>query len=122
FMQVVIPYQNHEWQNLHAIAKAWVTSQPNVADAWFFLGVADLELDRLPLAKSEFEKALSLNPKNLDVLIKQSQIALKEVDLDRLDKLNASIAALDTYASEELTKKIATLKQTHPIKDGIPNR
>jgi serine protease Do len=122
FMQVVIPYQNHEWQNLHAIAKAWVTSQPNVADAWFFLGVADLELDRLPLAKSEFEKALSLNPKNLDVLIKQSQIALKEVDLDRLDKLNASIAALDTYASEELTKKIAMLKQTHPIKDGTPNR
>ncbi len=122
FMQVVIPYQNHEWQNLHAIAKAWVTSQPNVADAWFFLGVADLELDRLPLAKSEFEKALSLNPKNLDVLIKQSQIALKEVDLDRLDKLNASIAALDTYASEELTKKIAMLKQTHPIKDGAPNR
>jgi tetratricopeptide (TPR) repeat protein len=121
-MQVVIPYQNHDWKNLHAISKAWTISQPNTADAWFFLGVADFELDHLPIAKTELEKALSLNPKNLDVLIKQSEIAFKEVDLDRLDKLNASIAALDSYAAEELAKKITMLKQTKQTKDGTPNK
>ena len=68
------------------------------------------------------EKSLNLNPKNLDVLIKQSQIALKEVDLDRLDKINASIAAIDTYAAEELSKKITMLKQTKQTKDGTPNK
>ena len=122
FMQVVIPYQNHDWKNLHAISKAWTISQPNTADAWFFLGVADFELDHLPIAKTELEKALSLNPKNLDVLIKQSEIAFKEVDLDRLDKLNASIAALDSYAAEELSKKIMMLKQKKQSKDGTPNK
>ena len=122
FMQVVIPYQNHDWQNLHTIAKAWASSQPNTADAWFFLGVADYELDRLSIAKTELQKALNLNPKNLDVLIKQSQIALKEVDLDRLDKINASIAAIDTYAAEELSKKITMLKQTKQTKDDTPNK
>lgn len=114
FMQVVIPYQNHEWKNLHTIAEGWTKKEPNVADAWYFLAVSDLGLSNSDMAKTEFEKALSINPKNLDVFLKQSEIALKEGDIERLNQLKASIERLDSYASEELGKKIATLKLSKP--------
>lgn len=114
FMQVVIPYQNHEWKNLHTIAEGWTKSEPNVADAWYFLAVSDWGLSNSDMAKTEFEKALSINPKHLDVFLKQSEIALKEGNIERLDQLKASIEPLDSYASEELGKKIATLKLNKP--------
>lgn len=122
FMQVVIPYQNHEWQKLQTIAESWVNSQPKTSDAWYFSGVADYELNQLAKAKAEFGKALSLNPKNLDALIKQSQIALKEADFEQLDKLNSSIQAIDNEASQELAKKITLLKQTTQLNGEAPNR
>ena len=114
FMQVVIPYQNHEWKNLHTIAEAWTKSEPNVADAWYFLGVSDWGLDNSDSAKTEFKKALSINPKHLDVFLKQSEIALKEGDIERLNQLKSSIEALDSYVAEELGKKIDMLKLNNP--------
>lgn len=110
FMQVVIPYQNQDWDSLHAVAEKWTKNEPKVADAWYFLAVSDWGLNNPAKAKTEFEKALSINPKHLDVFLKQSEIALKEVDIERLNQLKASIEKLDSYASEELGKKIAAVK------------
>ena len=114
FMQVVIPYQNHEWKNLHTIAEAWTKSEPNVADSWYFLGVSDWGLGNGDSAKTEFEKALSINPKHLDVFLKQSEIALKEGNIERLNQLKSSIDPLDSYVAEELGKKIAKVKLNNP--------
>ncbi len=111
FMQVVIPYQNHEWQNLAQIALAWRDSEPNSSDAWYFLGVSALGLNQLMEAKTDFAKALNLNPRHLDVLMKTAEIAFKEKDIARLDQLKASIEPLDHYASDELSLKISALKQ-----------
>lgn len=122
FMQVVIPYQNHEWQNLHAIAEAWIKSEPKSADAWYFLAVSDWGLSKTSIAKTEFEKALSFNPQHLDVFLRQSEIALKEMDFERLDKIKTSIEALNSNASEELNIKISALKQTRQLKDDTPNK
>ncbi len=122
FMQVVIPYQNHDWKNLRTIAEAWTKSEPTVADAWYFLGVADLGLSNETGAKTELEKALSINPKHLDVFKRQSEIALKHGDFERLNNLKVSIEALDSYASEELSTKINALKQTQFIKDEVSNK
>ena len=114
FMQVVIPYQNHEWKNLHAIAEDWTKTEPNVADAWYFLGVSDWGLNNSDIAKTELQKALSINPKHLDVFLKQSEIALKEGDIESLNQLKASIENLDSYVAEELGKKITILKLNKP--------
>jgi len=110
FMQVVIPYQNHEWPTLHATAENWTKSEPQVADAWYFLAVSDWGLGNADSAKKEFGEALSINPKHLDAMLKAAEIALKEGDVDRLNALKASIEPLDSDASEALTKKIASLK------------
>ena len=111
FMQVVIPYQNHEWQTLARIAQGWRESESDSSDAWYFLGVSELGLNNISQAKIDFAKALSLNPRHLDVLMKAAEIALSEKDIARLDQLKASIEPLDHYASDELSLKISALKQ-----------
>ncbi len=111
FMQVVIPYQNHEWQNLARIAQSWRDSESDSSDAWYFLGVSELGLNNINAAKIDFTKALSLNPRHLDVLMKVAEIALNEKDIARLDQLKVSIEPLDHYASDELSLKISALKQ-----------
>jgi hypothetical protein len=115
FMQVVIPYQNKDWTTLHAVAQAWTISQPEAADAWYYLGVADYGLNHAPLAKTELNKALNLNPQHLEVFMQQAKIALEEADFTALDKLTQRIAELDAYESEALASKIVALKQTKAL-------
>ena len=115
FMQVVIPYQNKDWATLHAVALAWTISQPEAADAWYYLGVADYGLNHGPLAKSELNKALNLNPQHLEVFMQQAKIALEEADFTALDKLTQRIAELDAYESEALATKIVALKQAKAV-------
>ena len=115
FMQVVIPYQNKDWTTLHAVAQAWTISQPEAADAWYYLGVADYGLNHAPLAKTELNKALNLNPQHLEVFMQQAKIALEEADFTALDKLTQRIAELDAYESEALANKIVALKQAKAV-------
>jgi hypothetical protein len=115
FMQVVIPYQNKDWSTLHSIAEAWTKNQPDAADAWYYLGVADYGLNQAPLAKRELDKALSLNPQHLEVFMQQSQIALQEADFAALEKLTPRINSLDPYAAELLASNIVALKQAKAL-------
>ncbi|MFM2396615.1 MAG: hypothetical protein RLZZ434_1197, partial [Pseudomonadota bacterium] len=79
------------------------------------LGVADYGLNHAPLAKSELDKALQLNPQHLEVFMQQAQMALQEADFAALDKLTPRIAILDPYAAELLSEKMAALKQTKAL-------
>jgi serine protease Do len=112
FMQVVIPYQNHDWKNLRTIAEAWTKNEPSAADAWFFLGVSEYGVGNKAAAKVDLDKTLIENPKHLDAFKLQSEIALKEGDFERLNKLKASIEELDSYSSEELAIRIKALKDS----------
>ncbi|MCE9633075.1 MAG: trypsin-like peptidase domain-containing protein, partial [Methylophilales bacterium] len=40
FMRVVIPLQNEEWAELERIAKLWIEREPNNAEGWYYLGLA----------------------------------------------------------------------------------
>ncbi len=41
FMKVVHPYLTEDWPGLYAVAKAWVTQEPNNNEAWFYLAAAE---------------------------------------------------------------------------------
>lgn len=122
FMQVVIPYQNGDWKTLHQTAEAWTKSEPKTSDAWYFLGVADLKLNNVSSAKVAFDQALTLNSRHLDVLMRQSDMALSEANFDRLIQLVTSIKAFDSYAAEELSLKISALKQNKTSISGASSK
>jgi serine protease Do len=61
FMQVLLPYQSKDWGALMGIAKAWVASQPDAAEPWAYLAIAELESNALADAEVHALKALALS-------------------------------------------------------------
>ncbi len=110
FMQVVVPYQNKQWLALKAIASKWMSAEPKSIDALYFLGLAQEGMHENTAAKVSFEKAYSLNTRDLDVMLALSRIAYAEHDLHKLESLQVPIAALDVQAGEKITQQIQTLK------------
>lgn len=111
FMQVVIPYQNEDWVNLKPLAERWVQQEPNVADAWYFLGVAEEGLQHMQAAKVALEKAKLLNARDLDALVALSRIALFEHDLPSLEQLLPAVNDINPEEANKLAQKIHQLKQ-----------
>ena len=110
FMQVVIPYQNHDWNSLQKIATQWITTEPNSSDGWYFLGIAENELKLNSESKLHLNRSTSLNPRNLDALLLLSKIALSEHDLISLVPIKASIELIDENEASQLSEKIALIK------------
>jgi hypothetical protein len=110
FMQVVIPYQNHEWSQLKAIASAWTESEPKSADSWYFLGLAEAGRQDVVLAKQHFNQAQMLNARHLDALVALSKIAYSESDLKTLEKFEARINQLNEEQGHIVRDEIVSLK------------
>lgn len=111
FMQVVIPYQNQEWPQLRDIAQAWTEKEPDSADAWYFLGVAEEGLKQAEAAKLDLQHASQLNPRDLDALLALSRLALARKDVAALEQLQVSVRALNAEQGAALEEKIVSLKQ-----------
>jgi serine protease Do len=110
FMQVVIPYQNKEWDTLKKIAHAWTLQEPKSSDAWYFLGLAEVGINELALAKEDLSKAQVLNTRHLDAMLALSNIAYMQKDLAALESLKLKIDPLDQEQGELIQLKIAEIK------------
>jgi len=110
FMQVVIPFQNEEWQDLKNIASKWVKKEPLSADAWFYLGVAEEGDGDVVNAKTHLEKATQLNARDLEAMVALSRIAYSEKDVSVLEKLEAPVSALSEQEGTAINKMISQLK------------
>ena len=88
FMQVVQPAVTHDWQTLRTIAAEWVSAEPNSAEPWFYLAMAEFETNAYGDAEAHFNQALALNQghsQSIEYLKKMSQktasTALKQLAL-----------------------------------------
>jgi serine protease Do len=113
FMQVVIPYQNEEWATLKTIAEQWTSKEPESADAWYFLGLAEEGLLQLPQAEKDFKRAYSINPRDLDAMLALSRIALVQNNLGALESLQPAVSALDKTQGDLIAQQISKLKQSN---------
>jgi hypothetical protein len=111
FMKVVVPFQNREWDEVKKIAGEWVLREPTLADAWYFLGVAELESKQIAEAKLHLNKTTALDSRHLEALLKLSEIAVSENNYAELDKVISLIQPIDAVEAEQLSLKIATLKK-----------
>ena len=103
-MQVVIPFQNGEWQSLNRISTEWSNKEPMTADAWYFLGQSDIGLKKVEQAKIDFEKAININPRHLDALKNLYKLAIQDRDFTALEKIKTKIGSLDNSLLQELEK------------------
>jgi len=111
FMKIVVPFQNGEWDEVKRIAGEWVKKQPELADAWYFLGVAELESNQISDAKLHLNKTTALNNRHLEALLKLSEIAVSENNFADLDKVIHLIQPLDAIEAEQLLMRVASIKK-----------
>ena len=95
FMRVVLPYQNEKWEELDQIANAWVTKEPQSAEAHYYMGVANEKLAKAQAAKAEFATALKLHPQHPATLFALSLMANKEGNQAELARLKVAIKSID---------------------------
>ncbi|HEY8354756.1 MAG TPA: trypsin-like peptidase domain-containing protein [Methylophilaceae bacterium] len=61
FMRIVHPMQTGDWKTLESISLAWVKAEPDCAEAWYALGVAQQNLGNLQDAAYDLHQAISIS-------------------------------------------------------------
>jgi hypothetical protein len=77
FMQVVQPYVSHDWDLLMNISDAWVKQEPNTAESWFYLAIAEFETKHYDKAEVHFKKAQALHHNDEDTIQYLNKISEK---------------------------------------------
>jgi serine protease Do len=115
FMRIVIPYQNQDWQDVLSIAQAWVKQEPENADAIYYLGIAEYELNRIEEAGRHLNQAVTINPRLLDAQVTLAQLAIDAGDKNRASEIRDLVATLNIDKAEMLSNKIEkmTSASTH---------
>jgi serine protease Do len=74
FMRVVQPLKEENWAELESISRTWIEKQPESAEAWYLLGLAEQKQGKLNVAVYQFEKSLNMNSHHLEARIGLDQI------------------------------------------------
>ena len=61
FMRVVQPYLTENWSSLLQIANKWAIQEPNTAEAWYYLAVAEYATNDTQKAEVHLQKVLAMN-------------------------------------------------------------
>lgn len=95
FMQIALPEMNQDWVKLLDVTEKWVTSEPNNAEAWYELGIAQENLNKLAEAKISYEKATQLDQNHMDALFGIGRVAQNLGDKNTVQGIHAKIAKVD---------------------------
>lgn len=101
-MRVVLPAQNEKWSDLKTIAQAWVNKEPDNAEAYYYLGVAQQNLGEAASAQRQYQQAVKLNPRHTASLLALGKIAAKRGDQAEVQRFTLLLKDLDSEAAEEL--------------------
>ena len=101
-MRVVLPAQNEEWSDLKNIAQAWANQEPNNAEAYYYLALAQQHLGEAEQAQHHYQQAVKLNAKHTASLLALGKIAAKQGNQAEVQRLCLLLKDLDSIALEEL--------------------
>lgn len=112
FMQAVIPFQNEKWSELKTIAEKWIKTEPNTAEAWFYLAQSQHGLTELDAAKESLNKTLSLAPLHVNALHLLGSIAMKQHNAEEANSLGKKLADINVDYAEYYYSDIGLKPET----------
>ncbi len=95
FMQVAIPEINKDWPKLLNVTETWIASEADSAEAWYELGVAQENLNKLADAKISYEKSAQLDSSHSDALFGIGRVAQRLGDNATVQTIQEKITKLD---------------------------
>jgi len=101
FMQMAIPEINQDWPKLAQVAQKWLEADPKNSDAWYELGAAQENLNKMDEAKSAYQQAVKLDASNTDALFRLGVIAQSVGDKATVHSVSLAIAIMDVNLAQE---------------------
>ena len=101
FMQIAIPEINKDWPKLAEVAQKWIDVDAKNSDAWYELGVANENLNKIDEAEKAYQQSVALDSTNTDSLFRLGAIAQFKGDKVSMHKINLAIAVVDKDLAQE---------------------
>ncbi|HSI42823.1 MAG TPA: trypsin-like peptidase domain-containing protein [Methylotenera sp.] len=111
FMQIALPEINQDWPKLAQVAQKWIDSDPKNSDAWYELGSANENLNKIDEAQSAYQQAVKFDPSNTDALLRLGIIAQSKGDKAGMHKINLAIAEIDKELAAEYSQMLGCDKE-----------
>lgn len=106
FMQIAIPELNKDWPKLAQVAEKWIGIDPKNSDAWYELGIAHENLNKIDEAKKAYQQSVLLDASNTDSLFRLGVIAQSAGDEDDMRSINLAIANVDRKLAKEFSQML----------------
>lgn len=110
FMQVVNAQITRQWQELAGIANDWTQREPGSSEAWYYLGMAEDNLQHDAQASAAYAKALQLNPRHTSALHDWGLLAARKGDQAEVQRISAQLDGIDEEAAADF--RLALTQQT----------
>jgi serine protease Do len=111
FMQIAIPEINKDWVKLADVAQKWIAKSPQNSDAWYELGVANENLNKIDEAEKAYQESVKLDATNTDALLRLGVIAQSKGDKVGMHNINVAIAHIDPALADEYSAMLGCDKQ-----------
>jgi serine protease Do len=106
FMRIVLPFQNKRWADVKSVSQAWLTKEPDSAEAYYYAGMAEENLGNINQANQYFQKTLSLQPQHPATLKALGLMANKSGNTAEVEKTHIALKAIDELLDEEFTEAL----------------
>ena len=101
FMQVALPEINQDWPKLAKIAQNWIDVESKNSDAWYELGNALENMNKLDDAKVAYKRSILLDSTNTDSLFRLGAIAQASGDKVVMHDINVAIENISKDLAQE---------------------
>lgn len=107
YMQAAVPESRYDWPKLEQVATKWTEAEPESPDAWIALAVSQDKMEKLVLANQYYEKSLSLDSENVDVLFRIGNLAKQQGDQVGVDRVYTALSKIDKSIGEQYKEFMA---------------
>ena len=95
WMQIVIPLQNEDWNEIERIVKNWILDNPTDQEARFYNALVLQKAGRSSEAKLIYKNILNKNPNHISSLNQLEEIAVGENNTSEIDYYKNQLAKFD---------------------------
>ncbi len=106
FMQIAIPEINQDWLMLAQVSQKWIDTDAKNSDAWYELGVAHENLNKIDEAKAAYQQSAALDATNTDALFRLGVIAQSVGDKVAMHDVNLAIAKVDKNLAQQYSQML----------------
>ena len=114
FMRVVLPLQAERWNELRPIAKSWCDAEPDNAEAWYYLALAEDRQGDSIQALQHYQETLALNPQHSGALLGLGILSIYQGRQDEVRKIQSVLESIDSESADALKLAASTAQTITP--------